>query len=82
MVGDAKGLAVGEGVGGGIGARLQAGELGQSLLGHGQKKMRGKALRAVRKRSSGNWGKFVRNSYEIRTNFVRISESREYMNLA
>ena len=82
MVGDGEGLVVGEGVGSGIGAGLQTGELGQSLLGHGQKKMQRKALRAVRKRNSGNWGELVQNSYEIRTNFVRISRSREYVNLA
>ena len=69
MVGDGEGLVVGEGVGCGVGARGQAGELGHSLLGHGQKKMRRKALRAVRKRNSGNEGNFVRNSYE----FVRNS---------
>ena len=62
MVGDGEGLVVGEGVGSGIGAGLQASDLGQSLLGHGQKKMQRKALRAVRKRNSGNWGKFVQNS--------------------
>ena len=72
VVGDWEGLVVGEGVGSGIGAALQAGELGQGLLGHGQKKMRRKALRVVRKRNSGNWGTFVRNWYEIRTNFVQI----------
>ena len=65
MVGDGEGLVVGEGVGCGVGARGQAGELGHSLLGHGQKKMRRKALRAVRKRNSGNEGKFVRNSCEF-----------------
>ena len=70
MVGDGEGLVVGEGVGSGIGAGLQAGEPGQSLLGHGQKKMQRKALRAVRKRNSGNWGKFVRISYEFRANFT------------
>ena len=75
MVGDEGGLVVGEGVGRGIGARLRGGELGKSLMGHGQKKMRRKALRAVRKRNSGN-------SYEIRTNFVRISHSRESVNPA
>ena len=42
MVGHGEGLVVGEGVGRGVGARGQAGELGHSLLGHGQKKMRGK----------------------------------------
>ena len=40
MVGDGEGLVVGEGVGCGVGARGQVGELGHSLLGHGQKKMR------------------------------------------
>ena len=40
MVGDGDGLVVGEGVGYGVGARGQAGQLGHSLLGHGQKKMR------------------------------------------
>ena len=40
MVGDQEGLVMGEGVGCGDGARGQAGELGHSLLGHGQKKMR------------------------------------------
>ena len=75
MVGNGEGLVVGEGVGCGVGARGQAGELRHSLLGHCQKRMRRKALRAVRKRNSGNEGKFVRNSYEFRTNFVRISHS-------
>ena len=72
MVGDGEGLVVGQGVGCGVGARGQGGELGQSLLGHGQKKMRRKALRAVRKRKSGNEGKFVPNSYEIGTNSYEI----------
>ena len=65
MVGSGEGLVVGEGVGCGVGARGQAGELRHSLLGHCQKRMRRKALRAVRKRNSGNEGKFVRNSYEF-----------------
>ena len=69
-MGDGEGLVVGEGVGSGIGAGLQGGKLGQSMLGHGHKKMQRKALRAVRKRNSGNWSKFVRNSYEIRPNFT------------
>ena len=73
---------MGEGVGSGIGAGLQGGELGQSLLGHGHKKKQRKALRAVRKRNTGNWGKFVRNSYKIRMNFMRISHSRESVNQA
>ena len=68
MVGNGEGLVVGEGVGCGVGARGQAGELRHSLLGHCQKRMRRKALRAVRKRNSGK-------SYEIRTNFVRILHS-------
>ena len=34
MAGDGEGLVVGEGVGCGVGARGQAGELGHSLLGH------------------------------------------------
>ena len=59
VVGDGEGLVVREGVGSGIGAELQAGELGQGLLRHGQKKMQRKALRAVRKRNNGNRGKFV-----------------------
>ena len=63
---------MGEGVGCGVGARGQVGELGHSLLGHGQKTMRRKASRAVRKRNSGNEGKFVRNSYEIRTSTYEI----------
>ena len=75
LVGDREGLVVGECVGSGIRARLQAGELRQTLLGHGQKKRQRKALRAVRKRNSGNWGKFVHN-------FVQISHSRKYVNLA
>ena len=65
MVGDGEGLVVGEGARCGVGARGQTGELGHSLLGHGQKRMRRKALRAVRKRNSGNEGKFVRNSCEF-----------------
>ena len=40
MVGDGEGLVVGEGVGCGVGARGQASELGHSLLGHYQKRMR------------------------------------------
>ena len=40
MVGDGEGLVVGEALGCGVRARGQAGELGHSLLGHGQKKMR------------------------------------------
>ena len=67
MVGDGEGLVVGEGVGCGVGARGQACELGHSLLG---KEKNAKALRAVTKRKSGNEGKFVRNSYEIRANFT------------
>ena len=82
VVNDGEGLVVGEGVSSGIGAGSKAGELEQGLLGHCQKKMQKKALRAVKKRNSGNWGKFVRNSYEIHTNFVRISQSRESVNLA
>ena len=70
VAGDGEGLVVGEGVGSGIGAGLQVGELGQVLLGHGRKKMRRKALRAVRKRNSRNWGKFVRNSYQFRVTFT------------
>ena len=38
VVGDEEGLLLREGVGSGIGAGLQGGELGQSLLGHGHKK--------------------------------------------
>ena len=72
MVGDGEGLVLGQGVGCGVGAQGQAGELGHSLLGHGQKKMRRKALRAVRKQNSGNEGKFVPNSYKIRTNSYEI----------
>ena len=93
MLGDGEGVVVGEAVRCGVGARGQGGELHtgwrDSLLEHGQKKMRTKALRAVRKQNSGNEGKFVRNSYQIRTNFVRIrtkfvriSHSRESVNLA
>ena len=37
MVGDGEGLVMGEGVGCGVGARGQAGELRHSLLGHCQK---------------------------------------------
>ena len=40
VVGDGEGLVVGEGVGYGVWARGQAGELGHSLLGHDQKRMR------------------------------------------
>ena len=40
MVGDGEGLVVGKGVGCGVGVRGQAGELGHSLLGHCQKRMR------------------------------------------
>ena len=40
MVGDGEGLLMGEGVGCGVGARGRAGELGQSLMGHCQKRMR------------------------------------------
>ena len=40
MVGDGEGFVVGEGVGCGVGARGRAGELGHSLLGHDQKRMR------------------------------------------
>ena len=72
MVGDGEGFVGGEGVGCGVGARGQAGELGHGLLGHGQKKMRRKALRAMRKRNRRNEGKFVRNSYEFRTNSYEI----------
>ena len=38
MVGDGEGLVKGEGVGCGVGARGQAGELGHSLLGHDSKR--------------------------------------------
>ena len=64
MVRDGEGLVVGKGVGCGVGARGQAGELGLSLLGHGQKKMR-REFEKMRKRNSGNEGKFVRISYEF-----------------
>ena len=40
MVGDGEGLVVGEGVGCGVRARGQAGEVGHSLLGHDSKRMR------------------------------------------
>ena len=40
MVGDGEGVLVGEGVGHGVGPRGQAGDLGRSLLGHCQKRMR------------------------------------------
>ena len=59
VLGDGEGLVLRQSVGSRIGAGLQGGELGQSLLGHGHKKKQRKALRAVRKRNSGNWGKFV-----------------------
>ena len=72
VVGDGKGLVLREGVSSRIGAGLQGGELGQSLLGHGHKKKQRKALRGLRTRNSGNWGKFVRSSYQIHTEFVRI----------
>ena len=39
MVGDGEGLVMGEGVGCGVGARGQAGELRHTLLGHRQKRM-------------------------------------------
>ena len=61
VVVDGEGLLPRQGVNSGIGARLQGGELGQSLVGHGHKKRQKKALRAVRERNTGNWGKFVRN---------------------
>ena len=65
MVGDGEGLVVGEGVGCGVGAGGQAGGLRHSLAGHCRKRMRRKALRAVRKRNSGIEGKFLRNSYKF-----------------
>ena len=40
MVKDGEGLVAGEGVGYGVGPRGQAGDLGHSLLGHCQKRMR------------------------------------------
>ena len=61
---------MGEGVGSEIGAGLQAGELGQGVMGHGQTKMQRRALTALRKRDSANWGKFVQNWYEFRANFT------------
>ena len=59
VLGDGKGLVLRQGVGSRIGAGLQGGELPQRLLGHGHKKSQIKALRAVRQRISGNWGKFT-----------------------
>ena len=59
VVGDGEGLVLRKGVGSRIGAGLQGGELRQRLLGHGEKKRQRKALRAVRKRNSGNWGEFT-----------------------
>ena len=59
VVGDGEGLVLRPVVGSSIRARLQGGELGQSLLGHGHIKRQRKALRAVRKRNSGEWGKFT-----------------------
>ena len=70
VVGDKEGLVLHQGVGSRIGAGLQECELRQCLLGHGQKKRQRKALRAVRRRNSGNWGKFVPNSYEFRATFT------------
>ena len=61
VVGDTEGLVLHEGVRSRIGAGLQGGELGESLLGHGHKKKQRKAFRAVRKRNNGKC-KFVRNS--------------------
>ena len=54
VVGDGEGLVLHQGVGSRIRAGLQGGELRQCLLGDGQKKRQRKALRAVRKRKSGN----------------------------
>ena len=65
VVGDGEGLVLRHGVSSKIGAGMQGGELRQCLLGHGQKKTQGKALRGVRKRNSVNWGKFVRISCEF-----------------
>ena len=59
VVGYMEGLVLRQGVGSRIGAGLQGGQLGQSLLGHGQKEGQMKALRAVGKRNSGEWGKFT-----------------------
>ena len=88
MVGEGEGLVVGEGVGCGVRARGQAGELGHSLLGHCPKRMR-REFESCEKANSGNKGEFVQNSYELRTKFVRIrtklmriSHSRESVNLA
>ena len=65
--GDWQGLILRQGVGSSIGLGLQGRELRKTLE-HRQIK----ALRAVRQRNSGKWGKFVRNWYKIRTNFVQI----------
>ena len=59
VVGDGEGLVLRQGVGSRFRAELQGGELGQRLLGHGHNKRQIRALRAVRKRNSGNWGKFT-----------------------
>ena len=49
MVSDGEGLVVGEGVGSGVGARGQAGELGHSLLRHGRKKVAKKGFESCKK---------------------------------
>ena len=69
MVGDREGLVVGEGVGCGVGARGQGGELGHSLLGHGQKKMRTE-FESCEKAKQWKLHEFLQISYEIRTNFT------------
>ena len=64
MVGDGEGLLVGEGVGCGVGpeAKLASCEI---VCWDIVKRECKESSRGVRKRNSGNEGKFVRNSYEF-----------------
>ena len=80
MVGDGEGLVVGEDAGCGVGARGQVGEM-DIVCWDIVKRECEESSRAVRKPNSRNEGKCVQNSYEIGTKFVRISHSRECVNL-
>ena len=82
VVGNGEGLVLRSGVGSKIGAKLQGGELGQCLLGHGQKNRQRNTLRAAGKQNSANSGKFVRDSYKPRISFLRMLQSREFVNVA
>ena len=67
VMGNWQGLIPRQAVSSSIGMGLQGRKMGKSLR-HCQRK----AVRVVGERNSGKWGEFVRNWYEIHTNFVGI----------